>query len=77
MRENIEVGSYKLNVSRHDQVATDANHDNVSFYSLSDSKGLAFRRRFRFVILALLAFCLRGLREDVLFLLRASPPRNF
>ena len=32
---------------------------------------------FRFVILALLALCLRGLREHSLFLLRPPPPRNF
>ena len=43
VRENIELTRYKLDVSRHDRVATDANHENVSCYILGE--GLAFRRR--------------------------------
>jgi len=39
-------------------------------------KALRLEEDLRFVILALLALCLRGLREDALFLLR-SPTRNF
>jgi hypothetical protein len=69
MRENIELGSYKLNVSRHDRVATDANHENMSLFIVLEDE-----EDFRFVILALLAFCLCGLWEDFLFLLRTPPP---
>ena len=62
MRENIEFGTHKLNVSRHNRVVTDANHENMSLFIVLEEALL-------FVILALLAFCLRGLREDALFLL--------
>jgi len=71
MREIIELGSYKLDVSKHDRVATDANHENMSLFIVLEV--------LRFVILALLTFSLRGLWEDALFLLRAPlpPPRKF
>jgi len=32
MRENIELGRYKLYVSRHDRVVTVANHENMSLF---------------------------------------------
>jgi len=68
VRENIELTRYKLDVSRHDRVATDANHENMSLFLVLEEALRLEEKGFHFVILALLALCLRGLREDALFL---------
>jgi hypothetical protein len=83
MRENIELGSDKLNVSRHGRVVTDTNHENMSLFIVLDVLRLEekyFRFRLGFVTRALFAVCLRGgrrRRENALFLLRPPSPRNF
>jgi len=70
MLEDIELATHKFYFSTHDRVVTDANHENMSFFIvLEEAMRLAF-----------LALCLRcddGFREDALFLLRETPPRNF
>jgi len=76
MRENIELCSNKLDVSRYDWVATDANHEIMSVFIVLEEVMRLVEEDFRFVVLALLAFYLRCLGEDVVFLLRAPPPRN-
>jgi len=43
MREDIELATHKLYFSRHDRVVTDANHENMSFYSLGGGLAFTFR----------------------------------
>jgi len=73
MRENIELTSYKLYVSGHDRVVTDANHENMPVFVVLEGALRLEEEDLRFVILAVFAVCLR---EDAIFLLRPSP-RNF
>jgi hypothetical protein len=40
MRENIELGSNTLNVSRHGREATDTNHENMSRFIVLDASRL-------------------------------------
>jgi hypothetical protein len=65
MRENIELGSDKLNVSRHGRVMTDANHENMSHFIVLEvlrleEEGEDIRFRPGFVTRGLFAVSLRG-----------------
>jgi len=75
MREDIELATHKLYFSRHDRVVADANHENVSSYSLGGGLAFTFRDFISGLVLALLL--LRRFAGRCPLLREPPPPRNF
>ena len=75
MREDIELATHKLYFSRHDRVVANANHENVSSYSLGGGLAFTFRDFISGLVLALLL--LRRFAGRCPLLREPPPPRNF